>query len=175
MGLDGVLEGRIVPIHQHLGDERQTVARNAASVELVVERLLQHVADGPLGIGHDQAERRRVDFVGRQFVAAQDEADLGPVAVGHHRVPARLNDAGNVMGGLAHRIPLVPDFRMIVVFDKRIAADSDHGDRCMFWHSEKCSSVGQDLLSGITESDNFQSGERASPVQSIDLGVFKIS
>ncbi len=103
-------------------------------MKFVVERLLQHVANGPLGIGHDQAERRRVDFMGGYFVAAQDEADLGPVAVGHHRVPPRLNDAGNVMGGLAHRIPLVPDFRMIVVFDKRIAADGNHGDRCMFWH-----------------------------------------
>ena len=96
----------------------------------MLERLLQHKADTALRVGHDQVERRGVYFRHRQFVAAQDETHLRPVAVGEHHVPAGKHHIGHIARGFAHRVPLVRHVRMTIVENERVAADRDDGGFC---------------------------------------------
>jgi hypothetical protein len=83
--------------------------------EFVVERLLQHKPDAALGVGDDQVQRGRMHLSGSELVAPQNEADLGPIAVGDNYSPPRFDHIGDVAGGLAHRIPLVDDLGLATV------------------------------------------------------------
>ena len=56
----------------------------SAAAELVLERLLDLVAERALGVGHDGIERHLVQDAAGMLAAQEDEADLGPVAVGDH-------------------------------------------------------------------------------------------
>jgi hypothetical protein len=59
--------------------------------------------------------------------AAQDEADLRPVAVRQHHVPAAGDHRRHVAGGDADRVVLVRQRHVPVVHDQCIAAHRDHG------------------------------------------------
>jgi hypothetical protein len=83
--------------------------------EVVLQALLQRVADGPLRVRAADVERHFVQLVGGQFAAAQDEADLRAVAVGDGDVPAVLDHLGDVAGGLVGRVVLVFDRLVLLV------------------------------------------------------------
>ena len=55
--LGRVLKGRVVGFDPRLRDQRDALARDVARMELVVQRLLQHVADAALRVRHNQVER----------------------------------------------------------------------------------------------------------------------
>jgi hypothetical protein len=65
---------------------------------VVLQALLQGVADGPLRVRAADVERHFVQLVRGQLAAAQDEADLRAVAVGDGDVPAVLDHLGDVAG-----------------------------------------------------------------------------
>ena len=137
MGLVGCWKAGIVRLHPRLGDDGDALAVDLALEELVVECLLEHEPDAPLGVRHDQIQRRGMHLVAGQLVAAQDEADLGTVAVGQHHRPARFHHVGYPARRLAHGIPLVRHIRKTIVENQGIAADSDHGDLGIWfvnWH-----------------------------------------
>ena len=88
MGLLGMLESRVVGRHLGLADDRRRLTVHAEAAELVVEVLLQGVADRALGVGAADVERDLVQLVGRELGAPQDEADLRSVAMADGDVPA---------------------------------------------------------------------------------------
>ena len=67
-------------------------------------------------------------FVRSQLVAAQDEADLRAVAVGHDHVPAALDHVGDVLAGLLDCADLRGDVLVLLIQDQGVAADGDDGD-----------------------------------------------
>jgi len=97
--------------------------RHLAAPELVGQLLLDHVAEGALGIGADAVQRHRVQLVQRQLDAAEDEADLRAVAVGQDEVPAERQQLGHVLAGLPGDLELVVDPLVLLVADQRVAAD----------------------------------------------------
>ena len=70
-----------------------------------------------------------MDLMRGQFVAAQDEAHLRPVAVGDDGLPAALDHGRNVAGRLAYGVPLVLHIGWRAVGDQRVAADGDDSQR----------------------------------------------
>ena len=99
IGLVGFLKGRVVAIHQHLGDDRGDVLLDAALEQLVLQRLLQRVADRALRVRAAHVQRNFVhpfDLL-RDLGAAQDKTDLRPVAVTDGNVPARFDHVGDVV------------------------------------------------------------------------------
>ncbi len=69
-------------------------------------RLGDHVANRALRVGADDIQRGGVHLGLGQLVAAQDEADLGPISMGDDQVPAALDHVGDVLAGLVDCIPL---------------------------------------------------------------------
>jgi len=67
-----------------------------------------------------------VYFVRGQLVAAQDEAHLRAVAVGHDHVPALHDHVGDVPARLLDRAYLRRHILMLFVRDQGIAADGDY-------------------------------------------------
>ena len=127
--LGRALKGRVVAVDQGLGDIGDAAKGEVALVEFVAQRLLQHVADAALGVGHDEVHRRGVHLGRGEFVALQDVADLRAVAVGDDGAPAGLDEVGDVGRGFANGVPLVLHLRMLRVLDERVAADGDEGQR----------------------------------------------
>ena len=74
---------------------------DAALQELVVQRLLEHVADGALACRRRSSPAAPRAVRGATARAAQDEADLRAVAVRHHHVPARLDHVGDVVASIS--------------------------------------------------------------------------
>src|SRR5207302_11173642 len=56
-GLAGIVHGRIIFIDQHLGDDCHALALDTAARKFVVQGLLNHVANSPLGIRATRVER----------------------------------------------------------------------------------------------------------------------
>ena len=52
-----MLHGRVVAIHQHLRDDRHTLAANVAAYKFVVQGLLDHIAYSALRICPTGIER----------------------------------------------------------------------------------------------------------------------
>ena len=126
--LGGVLEAGVIPVDEHLSDHCHHRAVDAAMLELVVQRLGDHVADGPLRVGADNVEGSGVHLVGCQFVAAQDKADLRAIAVGYDHIPAPFDHIGNVATGLLYRAHLRGDVLVLLVCDQRVAPDGNHSN-----------------------------------------------
>ena len=122
-GLGGVLKGRIVSIHYHLRQHRGDALLKATIQKLLLQSILQIIADIALTHGHAHGQGHHI---GRGFLLAiggegiLDHAHLGAVAVGyHHRVPG-FYQIRNGLGGLLYRQHL---FRQI--FAQRVAAQGD--------------------------------------------------
>ena len=103
------------------------MAVDVEPVEVVLEVLGQGVADRALAVGAADVERHLVQLVRGELGAAQDEADLRPVAVADRHVPAVLDHRGDVPAGLAGRDVLVAHRLVLLVLDQRVAADGDNG------------------------------------------------
>ena len=128
--LAGLLEGRVGLVHQHLGDDGGNALLDAAAVQLVLQRLLQGVADGALAVGPAHIQRHLVHafYLGGNLRAAQDEAHLRAVAVTDGHVPACLDHVCDVVGGFFCGLVLIFNRLTFLVFDQRVAANSNDGD-----------------------------------------------
>ena len=76
---------------------------DTAARQLVGQRLDEHVADGALRVGDRVVHRDRIDLGLRDLGAAQDEADLRPVAVRDHKPPTLLDHVDQMRNGAARR------------------------------------------------------------------------
>ncbi|MFN8531033.1 MAG: hypothetical protein U0670_20720 [Anaerolineae bacterium] len=110
-GFVRVFERRIIRINAHLRDDRQNGAVDSASAQRIIERLLNHIANRALRIGHNHIEWDGMNFVGNQFSTAHDIADLRPVAMRDDDVPPGHDHVSDVFASDTHCIPLVGDFR----------------------------------------------------------------
>ena len=117
-GLAGILEGWIVSADFDLGNDCGDRPVDTHVEKVILQALLQRVANGSLRVRAAHIEWYFVQFVGRQFGAAQDEADLRPVAVGDGDVPAVLDHLGDVARGFIGRIVLVFDRLVGFVFNQ---------------------------------------------------------
>ena len=120
-------EGGVVGVDLDLGHDGHHPLRNAHPAQIVLEVLLQGVADGTLGVGAAGVEGDLVQLVGGKVGAPQDEADLGAVAVDDDQVPSLGDEIGDVVGGLGRRLVLVLDRLVGRVLDQRVAPDGDDG------------------------------------------------
>ncbi len=118
-------ERRVVRGHLGLADQRDCVPVDAVTPELVVEILLQLIADGALGVRPADIQRHLVQLVGGKLGPPQDEADLGTVAVGDRDAPAIPDHVDDVVAGLPRGNVLVTDRLVVLVLDQGIAADRD--------------------------------------------------
>jgi hypothetical protein len=91
--------------------------------ESIVQALLEHVADGALGIGSAGVKRDGVEDVAGEFGAQKDEAYLGPVPMGYDYIPAFFNHPGYVPSRLASSCELIGDSLMLRVFYQGISAN----------------------------------------------------
>ena len=128
-GLVGIPECRIVEIDHRLRDERHHLLVDAATLERIHHRVLEHEADRALRVGDRVADRHRRDLAGGDFGAAEDEADLRAVAVREHDVPARGDHVDDVRRRRADGVVLVLERSVLRVADERVAADGDHRNR----------------------------------------------
>ena len=90
-----------------LSNHRDRLLIHTELSKIIVQMLLQGIADGALGIGAADIERYFVQFVGGQLRTAQDKTDLRPVAMPNRHVPAGLNQMSDVQSRLARRLILV--------------------------------------------------------------------
>ena len=100
-----------------------TFLLDAAVEELVLQGLLQLVADGALGVGAAHVEGHLVHAlhpVG-DLRAAQDEPHLRPVAVADGEVPPAADHVGEVVRRVAQRLLLVLDGLVGGIPDQRVA------------------------------------------------------
>ena len=106
-----------------------TALVDAAAPKRVAQRVLEHEADRTLRVADRVVDRHRGHLPIGDLRAAQDEADLGPVAVRDHDVPAGGDHVDDVRRRRAHGIVLVAERRVLAVADQRVAADRDDCDR----------------------------------------------
>ena len=128
-GLGRVGERRVGRVDDGLRHDRHDPPVDAPAAQLVADRLEEHVADRALGVADGVVHRDRRHLGLRQLRAAQDEADLRPVAVGDDEPPALLHELDERAGDRAHRLVLVGDRLVLGVGDQRVAAQRDDGDR----------------------------------------------
>jgi len=119
-GLGGVLESRVVLTHPHLGDHRGSGLLHPPSPELVLEVLLEMIADGPLGVRPTGFKRHlmHAGHLGRDLGPAQDETHLGAVTVAYGHVPALFDHVGYVIAGLLGGQVLVLHSNLGLVLDE---------------------------------------------------------
>ena len=122
-GLRRALERGVVGGHLDLRDHRDGVPVHAQPGEVVVEVLLQGVADRALGVRAAHVQGHLVQLVGGQLGPPQDEADLRTVAVCDGHVPVVADHRGDVPARLPRGDVLVPDGLVVPVLDQRIATD----------------------------------------------------
>ena len=97
-------------------------------VELVLQCLLQLVADSALGVRAADVQRHLVHplHLVRDLRSPQDEPHLGPIAVPDDEVPPFGDHVSKVVRRVAKRLLLVLDSGMPGVTDQGIAANGDH-------------------------------------------------
>ena len=120
--LGGLIQGRIVPVHQCLGDHGNDFALNPGGGERVLQRLLQHVPDPARCFRHQHAQRQRLRYLSCRLVAGQLVAHLGPVAVHDDdppTLPGQLHDRSHTLTRMAE---LIGDRCRLVRTGQRIAA-----------------------------------------------------
>ena len=86
------------------------------------------VAQMSLCIGNGDVKGDRVDLRSGQFGTEQNKANLGSIPVGHHHLPARFDQVGNVAGGFHQGLILIGDRLMSLVSNQRISPDGHHGE-----------------------------------------------
>ena len=126
IGLLGVLNAGSLAIDLDLGHHRCNTLVDATLAEVVDQVLLEHVADGALRVGAAVVERDLMEFAARHLGAAQDEPDLGAVAVGNGHIPSLSDQGCDVVVGLGCGGVLILDRLVVGVGNQRVAADSDN-------------------------------------------------
>ncbi len=124
-GLGRILERRVICGHLGLADDRGGLPVHAPPAELVVEVLLQCVADRALTVRSADVQRELVQFVRCELRAPQDEAHLWAVAMADGDVPAFLDHPDDVPACLLCRDVLVAHGLVLLVLDERVATDRD--------------------------------------------------
>ncbi len=124
--LGGIAEGGITAVHQDLRHHCHRLEIEAPPAELVVQRALEHVADGALGIRAAVVQRHGMKLVKREFGAAEDEAHLRTVAMGYCDIPPALNHARQMRHRFFSRAVLVGNRLAAFVLDKGIPADGHY-------------------------------------------------
>ncbi|WP_370559529.1 hypothetical protein [Edwardsiella tarda] len=114
-------------INQRLGHQGDDGLGDAAPRQLVVQRLLEHVADGTLGIADRIIQRDGGDLVAGQLGTAQDEANLGAVAMRYHQIPARVDHIGDVPYAFHYGGILIGNTVASLILDQGVTADGDDG------------------------------------------------
>jgi len=105
--LGGVAQVGVVGVAQGLRDQRDHLPRDAGARQRVLQRLLDHVTHPPRRPGHQDAERQRLHLVGRDLVARQLVAHLGPVSVNQRdppAVPGQVHDRRQALARMAELI-----------------------------------------------------------------------
>src|SRR6266581_1279693 len=87
-----IRERRVVGVDEDLRDDAGDVAVDASIRELVPQRLREQVPDLRLALRAAAGEGHRGDEMAALLVLHEDVADLGPVAVRHDEVVARLDE-----------------------------------------------------------------------------------
>jgi AI-2 transport protein TqsA len=105
--------------------------------ELVLQRLLQLVADGALRIraAHVQGHFVHALNLVRDLRAPQDESHLGTVAVPDGQIPPVRDHLRKVVGGIPQCFLLVLHRLVLHIGDQRVAANGDDGDLSLGAHS----------------------------------------
>src|SRR6185295_6286125 len=127
--LGRLLKRGVVAVDERLRHERDDRDADAAALQRVAERVLEHEADRALGVADRVLHRHRRHLAVGDLGAAQDEADLRAVAVRQHDVPAGGDHRRDVRRRLADRVVLVVERGVRVVEDERVAADGDDCER----------------------------------------------
>ena len=121
-------EGGIALVDHALGQKRGDRRPQAQLDHVVVEALLQHVADLPLGLGAADVHGHGRDELGREVVLDQDVADLGTVAVGEHDAPAVGHEARDAPAALVDVDELLLEGADLAGLQDGVAAQGDdHG------------------------------------------------
>ena len=108
--LAGVLKGRVLRVHDHLRHDAEHLPRQAAAAQLIVQRLLQMIADIALGHGGALREgkgRKARLFTGGEIHRRVDHADLRAVAVADDQLMPLRDHVRDHDGGAAHRRDLI--------------------------------------------------------------------
>ena len=122
-GLGGVLKGRIVSIHYHLRQHRGDALLKATIQKLLLQGVLQIVADIALTHGHAHGKRHHIG--GRLLLAVGgkgvlDHPHLRAVAVGNNHLMSGFDQIHDGLGGLLHGLHLLWQ-----IFSQGIAAQGD--------------------------------------------------
>ena len=123
-----MLERRVSRVNNDLRHNGHDRLLDAAPPELVVERLLYHVADFRLGLSVAGIERDLRQPIPGKVRPDEDEPDLRTVAVGDNDLVAGLNDVRDVPAGLGGGGQLVGKRALVLGTYERIAANGEHGD-----------------------------------------------
>ncbi len=116
-GFGWVLEGGIVAIDDGLGDHRRGLFVDPAQAKFIVQGLLEHVANGTLGVGAAIIQRDFMQLVGRDFGTAQDETNLWTIAMRDHDIPAINDHTGDVFHRFRGSLILIWNGLMVFIFD----------------------------------------------------------
>ncbi len=92
-------ERRIVAVDHRLGQDDRDAPAIAERPQRRQERLGEEIADLTLGLGAQHVQRRRRHGLGGDLRLEREEADLRPVAVGHHEPAVPCGDRGQRLGG----------------------------------------------------------------------------
>ena len=124
-GLGGVGEGFVVFVDKDLGDDGGDGLMEMLAFEFVGEGLADLVANGALGVGNATFEGDFVEDIFGEVGAQENEADLGPVAVGDHDAIAGGDKGGDVVRGFAGGLVLIHDRHFFAILDEGVSADGD--------------------------------------------------
>ena len=130
--LGRVLEGGVREIDDGLGQHARDAVGHAPAPQLADERVADDVADAAYGVGdaHVEREPRGELRVARHLGAAEDEAHLGPVAVGQDDAPAVGHERADVGRRVARVHELLGDGPGLALVDQRIATHRYDGGFC---------------------------------------------
>src|SRR5665811_1357838 len=113
----------------------------------------RRIPDRPLRICPTCIEGNLMEFVSREFGSSENEAHLGPVAMGDRDVPPCTDQFDDVLIGLAGRKVLIFHRAMLGVLDQRVAANG-HDGKPTFGSAQRISLLLDTwyLVPGITSS-----------------------
>jgi hypothetical protein len=101
-GLGHALEGRVLRVNLHLGEQG---GKRNLDRQQIAQLLLDHVADHAFGFGTEYVQR--VGVLGVVGIALQgQQADLRAITVGDYQLVA-LGDLGDLFAGNPHIVALV--------------------------------------------------------------------
>ena len=106
-GLRRLLEGAIIGVDLHLGDDAHDLVLKATPSELFAERPLHHIPKAALGVRHERVEGNLMNVLTTQLGTKRHEAHLRSVSVGDDEALSRLNQVGDGHHRLSGELELV--------------------------------------------------------------------